>query len=92
VTALQSLAILGAAFIAAMLYGFTRDGFWTWACAWLWRPLGRFCRHMVSTPRRGPGPAHPSRRARRIRLTDEQVRSRLQAIAEAEQQRNGGQR
>jgi hypothetical protein len=65
------------------------------------RLLGRFCRHMVSTPRRDPGPSHPAARvirARRLDLTEEEARIRWQRISEKQlgeylpKPRDGGQR
>jgi hypothetical protein len=71
VTAVQALAILGAVCIAGMLYGFTREGFWTWACAWLWRPLWAFCRWMCRNPGRSPAPRHgPAAKALRSQAPD----------------------
>jgi hypothetical protein len=99
-TALQALAILGALSIAAMLYGFTREGFWTWAGAWLWRPLWAFCRWMCRNPGRSPAPRHgPAAKAMRsapITLSDEDVAGRWRdlekRLADIPEQRNGGDR
>ena len=60
-------------------------GFWPRVFRAAGRLLGRFCRHMVSTPQRDPGPSHPASRvirARRLDLTDEDARIRWQQITE----------
>lgn len=60
-------------------------GFWPRAFRAAGRLLGRFCRHMVSTPRRSPGPSHPAARvirARRLDLSDEEARIRWHQITE----------
>jgi hypothetical protein len=97
-TAYIVVAVILAACGAAMVWGLWEIEVYL-VCA-AGRLLWRFCRWMCRNPKRNPSPAHPSVRATRIRLSDEEVRRRIYDIAEGElkrgpgvpDQRNGDQR